>query len=137
MEVGEIIRKLSSSGEPYGSYAMIEKIEGEIIIAKYITPPTSDKLRINIDHVYSCIVRTVSIDDGVWFNITENDLGTYTLDVEPMMSRVLTQDVCDILCLEAKQSKRKAYFSNCHFQSLYLPQFVKVYIGSMIFKEGH
>ena len=36
MEVGEIIRKMSSSGEPYGSLAIVEKIEGEIIIAKYI-----------------------------------------------------------------------------------------------------
>jgi hypothetical protein len=134
MEVGEIIRKMSSSGEPYGSLAIVEKIEGEIIIAKYITPPTTDKLRVNIDHVYSCIIRTVQIDDTVLFNITENDLGTYTLEVEPMMSRILMQDPCDLLCLEGKTSKRKVYFSNCHFQALSLPQYIHVYFGSMVYK---
>lgn len=134
-EVGEIIRKLSSSGRPYGSYAMIEKIEDGVITAKFITPPTNDRMMVGIDHVYPCIIRTVSIDDGVWFNIIENDLAIYTLDVEPIMSRILIQDPCDLLCIEAKASKRKAYFTNCHFQSLYLPQYIKIYFGSMIYKE--
>ena len=134
MEVGEIIRKMSSSGEPYGSLAIVEKIEDGVITAKFITPPTNDRMMVGIDHVYSCVVRTIQIDDSVLFNIMENDLGTYTLEVEPSMSRILTQGICDLLCLEGKISKRKVYFSNCHFQALSLPQYVHCYFGSMVYK---
>lgn len=124
MRKGQIVRKVSHEGKPYGSYLMIDRASIKLIDAHPIDPESKLSVTLRKDQVkeLKMLILDASIRDIL--NIVENDLAFYYHDPVLKYTAAVSVDH-DILVLKNNPTGTKVYFEECEIQKVLRSQYVK------------
>lgn len=112
MKKGQIIRKMSNDGTPYGAFLMIDRATSTKVDAHPINPVSNLTVTLDKEHVYECYTVLLDAPARDIVRIVENDSTEYYHEPTKTWEKASHYN-WDIVILQNKAAHAKVYYTDC------------------------